>query len=386
MSLKDVFHQRGLRALLRGGFSFLLGRRGHRRLRGWRLLYRLRALAILHARPLLRKHSSVGTVRLWVDRQAFRRVEKLLSRAVHTIAIQIFIWRDDETGRRIARIVVAAAERGVSVEITKEATGDMFELSEDFLTTRRYTRGVWHRLWHHPNIQVHYDTQLDHAKVFVIDDEILLLTGMNIGNEYRLRWHDYLVELRGTHFVREYLSPGSVRVVAHAPHLVMNRDDRLEIRPAIMRLLRSAQRSIVLEHAYLSDPEIVDALINKSKANVRVTVILPEHPDTHHNANMRSVSRLLAEGGTHVQILLYPGMSHAKVALIDRCRALLGFANLMTSSLDQMGEVNVLIDRKPRRALRKLRRMIYRDILRCRPLVSPPRFMWLRRLLALVRL
>ena len=70
---------------------------------------------------------------------------------------------------------------------------------------------------------------------------------------------------------------------------------------------------------------------------------------------------------------------HAKVLLVDREKAFLGSANLMTSSLDEMGEVNVLLEGYPQGAIRKLRNALREDILVSTPLSRPPRFPWLWR-------
>lgn len=331
-------------------------------------------------------------VRFWVDTEGFRRIETLLRRAKHTIIIQMFIWKDDATGRRMAQALVRAADRGVQIFITKEVIGDMFELSRDFLTTRGSRDDVWHRFWNHSNIRVAVGLHEDHAKVFVIDDSILLLTGMNIATEYEHEWHDFLVELRGSHFVRQYLTEEepSVAALKVGPlkrkvlvRLVMNKGRRREIRSTVMGLLRGARDTVVLEQAYFSDPEIIDLLIAKSNEGVRVTLILPGTSNIHQNSNMQSILRLLREGAPRrMQIFLYPRMLHGKLILVDHVRAFLGSANLITTSLDQMGEVCVMIEGKPGLAIMKLRDMIRDDLLASKALLSPPHFGWIGKWLA----
>lgn len=371
-----------LRSLLRGFF----GKQGQRFLRGLRLFYRLRIEAILTTDEIARLARRTE-VRLWVDgTEAFARIERLLRGARHTIVIQMFIWKDDPTGRSIAEVLLDAADRGVKVDITKELVGDFFEGARDFLTTKQSTSGLWNRFWSHPLIHVHYAKHIDHAKVYVIDDQILLLSGMNIADENRLLWHDYLVELRGSQFVEQYFTQWALPLGNAPVQLCMNTDEQKNLRHAFLWLLQGAQESIVVEHCYLSDPAVLEALIRRSQEGVRVTVILPRRTAFHHFANMQSVGKLLSEGAASMRVLLYPGMVHAKIVLVDRSIAFLGSANLMPSSLDRMGEVNVFIAGRYRRALVKLRDTLRSDILRSRPITHPPHALWWSRMMAMLGL
>lgn len=379
-------YRRMFRSIARGGLRYIFGKRGQRRVQGWRLLYRLRIATLLFADEPLTRLTRRTEVRLWADgEEAFVRLEKLLSRARHTIFIQMFIWKDDAVGKKFASVLIEAADRGVQVDINKEAVGDFFEYQGDFFTTRSLKDPVWQRLWNHSRIRITYATFNDHAKVFIIDDQILLLTGMNIANEYRDTWHDYLVELRGTRFVQQYLTEGE----SHPPRagepvrLIMNTVNVKQIRPAVTELLRSTRHSVLMEQCYLSDPQIVDELIILSKRGIRVTIILPEAPDIHYHANMQAVSRLLIESSkSMVQVFLFPRIVHGKVILVDRKRMFLGSANMIQSSLDEMGEVCVLIEGKYRIALMKLRDILRGDILQSKLLTTPPQFRWIGRWLA----
>lgn len=375
MSLFRFLRRRAVRAMLRGAHAFLFGKQGQRRVHGLRLFNRLRTEVLLRTDEPVGKLARRAEVRLWVDgNDAFRRIEKLLRRARFSIVIQMYIWMDDETGRSIAAFLVEAADRGVTIDITKEATGDVFELEGDFLTTKGSKDDIWKRFWSHPRIHVTYSKREDHTKAFVIDGDTLLLTGMNIADVYRHHWHDYLVELRGAQFVQHYLTGSKVPHPEKSVQLFMNTGEHKEMRSAVRSLLHSARHSVVLEQCYCSDPEVIALLAQLSHKGIRITIIVPESPDLHYHANRQAMGRLLAEGDReHVTVLLYPGIVHGKVILVDRRRALLGSANMMISSLDRMGEVNVLIDHR-HRALWKLRETLRLDILKSRPLMTLPRF------------
>lgn len=378
---------KSLRAVGRGGYRYLFGKRGQRRVASFRLYYRLRLMMPLFSRHAARGLARLPGAKLWMDREVFPRIFAWIQRARHTVVVQTFIWKDDAVGRALAAALVGAADRGVQVFVHKEAVGDVFETAHDFLSTRERKDGVWRRFWNHPRIRIAHETHHDHAKVFVIDDRTLLVTGMNVACEYHEDWHDFMVELRGTHFVEQYVARGEIPSATGSVRLVMNSERRREVRPAVMGLLEGARRSVVLEQCYLSDPDVVRALARRSREGISVTVIIPSDIDVHYHSNMDAVGRLLREGSpAHLRVFVYPGVFHAKVLLVDRHCAFLGSANLVTSSLDDMGEVNVLIASRLSQALQRLRDVLRADLLKSRPLRGAPPFLWFHRLLAWVNL
>lgn len=354
------------------------------------MFYRLRTEVLLRTRNPITGISHFPRTRLWVDKEMFPRIQKLLLNAQHTVVIQMFIWKDDRLGRQMASILLQVADRGVKVYIYKEAVGDVFEFTKDFLSTQNATEGLWQRFWNHPNIRITHEKRVDHAKVYIIDDKILLLTGTNIADEYHDRLHDYMVELHGNQFVDEYLTHGDLQPPAKDARvrLCMNSEFRKDIRPVVMDLIEGARHSIVLEQCYFADQKVTDALVKKSHEGVRITLIIPERTElAHHHANMHTASRLITEcAAGNIQVFLFPRMFHGKSMLVDRTSAFVGSVNFFTSSLDDMGEVNVLLNGKNDESIQKLREVLRNEILVSRPLTSPPRFHWIGKLLGWLKL
>lgn len=380
---RDLFNGPGIRSALRGTVRYFLGKRGHRLVYWMRMYYRVRLMIVLRGNEPIGKIARRRDVRLWVDgKESFRRLEYLIRQAREQVIVQTFIWKNDATGRWMARLLLEAADRGVTIDITKEAVGDFFEFHGDFLGTKDEKNGPWPAFWSHPRIRIHHSANNDHAKVFIIDDHTLLLTGMNIADEYRYQWHDYMVELRGAVFVERFLKRESMSAEEGSVQLIMNTEEKKDIRPVLMDFLESAHEHIVLEQCYISDPEIIGLLIDKSKKGVRITVLLPDLVEFHHHANMVAVGRLITYGNAaNVSVHLYRGKFHAKVIVVDHLAVFIGSMNLFKSSIDEMGEVNVLI-RKHMRILWKLRESLRQTVLLSRPLNSPPPFLWISRWLA----
>lgn len=389
MFLRRLLSHRGRRSIVRSMQAYV--RRSGRKLHSihsMRVFYGLRMMLLTHAPSQFGSMARRREAWLYVDgERAFARLDQLLQSARHTVAVHMFIWMDDATGRQVAKRLIEAADRGVRVRVTKDTGGDLFELDHDFYTTRSERDGIWKRFWTHPHITVDTAPDRNHAKVFVIDDETLLLGGMNIADVYRYHWHDFLVELRGRRFVDEYLSGRYVSSGNDHIRLVMNGPHGRNIRVVLTELLQSAAQEIILEQAYVSDPEVLRLLSAMSHRGVFVRIILPGKSRVFQNANAVSIAGLLESGNpSRIQVFHYPGMLHGKLVLVDRTKAFIGSANLMTTSLDAMGEVNVLLSGRHARIMRSIRETVREDLLRSSPILSPPRLRWLTRILASVGL
>lgn len=349
--------------------------RWHLSLHRIRILYRLRVEALLHSSKALQRWAQ-SKVKLWVDGgEFFPRLHRQIRRSKRSIVVQMFIWKDDRLGRQLALALVEAADRGVQVDVTKDAMGDSFEFANDFLGTKTLASSPWDRFWHHPNISIRHIAAGDHAKVFIVDGIVLLLGGMNIGEEY-LEWHDYFVELRGKHWVEAFLRGRSVASLHGSIELVLNiPDGSKDMRSRLNDLIRGARWSILAEHAYVSDPQTIQLLAQRSREGVRVTLIIPAAPDVYGNANRQAVDRLMTLGEPHnIRVFASPRNLHAKLLLIDRRKLFIGSANLMASSLDTFGEANVLIRRGHRKLLRRVRSALRHDISQSSLLVGRRRF------------
>lgn len=284
-------------------------------------------------------------------RAAFAEVLRRIEGARESIHIQTFIWRDDAIGRQAAAALTAAGERGVTVTARKDALGTFFELG-DMLAGRPSPAFTRAGLRGKRNLDVTVDPFAinDHSKYFIFDHAAAIFGGMNIGDEYHTQWRDYMVLITQPEWARAF----EAATLRGAPwpfdgpvFLAVNDRAATRIAPALIELMDAAREELVIEHAYVSYDPMRDAIVRAANRGVRVTLILPARPDTHHYANMATVNRLLAAAPANLAVWLYPGMTHAKVMLADRRYAVVGSANLTPRSMVTTREAALFVHGRP---------------------------------------
>lgn len=291
-------------------------------------------------------------LKLLVDgREAFKAILEAIGSATSSIYVQTYIWKDDTIGKEIVKRLKTAADRGVRVTVRKDILGTIFEI-KDMLKGRLSPVFTQKGLKGYPNIDVNLDVfaDTDHSKYFIVDNRTVIFGGMNIADEYHNQWHDYMVMIQNKRWAEAF----GAKVVKGEPWpdaapfvIAVNDRKATQIRTAMIEMLDHARESVIIEHAYFSDDRIIASVQRAAARSVQVTVILPEHPDTHLYANMATINRLLSCNPKHsIRVYLYPKMSHAKVMLIDGRIAAIGSANLTPRSMLTSKEVTLFVHGK----------------------------------------
>ena len=177
----------------------------------------------------------------------FSLMIKLIEKARLTIHLQVYIYENDETGRKVADAFIAAAKRGVSVYLhvdgyasqklrgefkhELEKAGVHFKFFQPLLKSRHFYFG--RRL---------------HQKIFVVDGIYSLVGGLNIGNRYNdiageLAWYDVALYAEGE--------------VSYQLHLICN---------AMWRRRREIKNKISKEDV----EEFCDSILKEERQMVRV--------------------------------------------------------------------------------------------------------------------
>ncbi len=311
------------------------------------------------------------------DEEAFRSLETALAKAEGEIRILFYIWKGDATGRRIRDILCERAQQGVAVFVLLDGMGAR-RVAGRFMDPLRRAGGkvavflpVRFRPWA-PNINFR-----NHRKLVLVDGRLAITGGMNIGDEYRNEWHDFLVRFRGSvlalfdevfredwHFAtgqvlpplvfrgrsRRRTSTVSGRRADALCTFVASGPDRLENRAhdALFALVTSARRRVWLTTPYfVPGTALLVALKTAALRGVDVRILTPAQSDVPFvRLASRSYHRPLLEAGMRV-FEYEPRVLHGKSLLIDEDIVALGSANADVRSFRMNFEVVCFVRSRP---------------------------------------
>jgi cardiolipin synthase A/B len=282
--------------------------------------------------------------------EAFPRMLAALEGAREHVHLEVYIFEQDAWGERFIAALGDAAERGVGVTVVVDGWGTFG--GSRVLVHRLRARGVSARIFHPLSGVLRGERRRNHRKILVVDDRVAFLGGINIGDRYastaeRPGWADLALELRGpaaTWLGRRMRGAGALPVQG-AVHIHLSNGWRLRRR--YLALLLEARTRVSLAHGYfLPDVGMLRALRKAARRGVRVTLLLAGRSDIllAQQATMRLYRRLLDAG-----VLIYEwnaSVLHAKAAVADGQRMLLGSFNLDPLSLVNMETLVEVDDRQ----------------------------------------
>lgn len=111
---------------------------------------------------------------------------QILEQAKERIAISSFSIKADRSSKEVVSCILAAANRGVKVQILVDGLRGYIDMEDD---------PIFYALGSHPNVEIRYYNMFSflrpwtgngrmHDKYFLIDNELLLLGGRNISNYF----------------------------------------------------------------------------------------------------------------------------------------------------------------------------------------------------------
>jgi cardiolipin synthase A/B len=284
---------------------------------------------------------------------AFPRIIQRIDEARRSVMLRCFEWRDDETGEMVGRALLRAADRGVEVTILKDRVGMTYEHLEATKQSFFHKRigagprlptmflmavyGRWGSLRQKPspladaliahrNVTVlRDDKRYDHAKLWVFDDESVILGGMGIGDDFRLANVDFMVEVTGggaaARLAERYEGRAAFDPQRNFDFLLHSfrgkrghslADDRLA-------LIASARSRLTIEMAYFGDKACLRALVAAVKRGVQVTILTAERANVLGDLNLHTCAALLRRTGSppNLRVVLHPRMVHGKAMVGD---------------------------------------------------------------------
>lgn len=319
-------------------------------------------------------------LQLYKDGEALRAAYEAIEQAQRRVCVEMYIFADDSTGHAFAELLSRKSREGVRVFCVYDCFAsrrwmgmgpetaplkmmrDAGVQLEVFHPIRPWeTRFAWH------------PANRDHRKLFIVDDNVAGMGGLNIGTEYAGAWIDtsatgefwrdngvgitgpgarlFLGAFRKTwDYVRK---GGRMRRLALAEHV----DDNAELgllasaptidskyRSLIRRLICGAKKRITLTMAYFApDDGLVEELCKAARRGVSVRLMFPGVSD---------VPLVRLAGHAFYEVLLNAGAQiyerqhvvlHAKTMCIDGETTVIGSANLDYRSIEINCELSAIV-------------------------------------------
>jgi len=331
-----------------------------------------------------------GEMTLLVDgKQAFPEILRCIDGAARSLVINMFIWRDDAIGNTVAEAVLRAAERGVSVFISVDRYGVVLEKAEEVKRSffhksmtpierfkaralARYypTPGVpkrvkeqeselYRRILTHPRIALDCNRmKADHSKYYIIDEEILILGGINIedkenGSDMHGReYGDYMAKLSGRAYVeafRKKLAGGEnvSEDFFFGVNIKEGKLRRFEMERLYLDMIDGARKELTIVMPYFSPlPQIESAILRAYARGVKVTIMIPVRANFQNDSNRKAVRRLLRASGGGIAVYFSPRMLHTKMIITEDLISF-GSTNITKKAFRQLDELNLFVKNEP---------------------------------------
>jgi cardiolipin synthase len=272
--------------------------------------------------------------------EAYPRMLAAVAAARASVHLEVYSFALDATGEHFQEALAAAARRGVRVRVVLDGVGSA--LDGRALQARLGAAGADVSIFNPLLALLVGRLRRNHRKVLVVDGEVAFLGGINIGDEYAggdagVPWADLAAEIRGPAcaWLADRLGGGR----APPPRgpvrfLLSGLGGGGRLRRRYLKAVGGARRTVLVAHAYfLPDRRLVRSITAASRRGVAVTLLLAGTSDVPfaRSATARLYGGLLRAG---VRIVEWErSVLHAKVAVVDGRRLLLGSFNLDPLSL-----------------------------------------------------
>ncbi|MDQ7774033.1 MAG: phosphatidylserine/phosphatidylglycerophosphate/cardiolipin synthase family protein [Elusimicrobiales bacterium] len=309
-----------------------------------------------------------NSAKLLFGPDSFAMRDKLMLEAKKSIYITAYSFHDDETGNRLADLLIAKRRQGLDVKLI--ADGKVALANSRKLLNRMEAGGVEVLRWREPGRLL----DIWHVKMLVVDGRYSFVGGINVGDVYSHRgsgpkWQDYDVLYSGpavtdtlSFFAREWnASLGGKRtpvVPAAARHgafetgsaelsvVFQNPPHEKQILGTILKSIYGARERINIAHSYfIAIPPLRDAIIDALGRGVEVNIITNTSKSIDAEAKHAAVPIIRSLAGIYpygANIYLNRGENlHGKFMTVDGVFATIGSYNMHPRSEKYDSEMNV---------------------------------------------
>ena len=302
-------------------------------------------------------------------REAFPRMLRAIRGARQSVHLEIYYLAREGVGDAFREALSLAALRGVRVRVILDGWGSA--LDGRWLQSMLEPDGAEVKIYHPLSALFTGRFRRNHRKILVVDGEVAFLGGINIADEYGQvgpgrapdladespEWMDLAVEIRGAPAAwlearlrgeRPPRPRGPVQV-----HLSgIGGGGRL--RNIYRRSFGAARSEILAAHSYfLPDRRFVRSITAAARRGVKVTLLLAGRSDIPlARAATTRLYRRLVEAGVEIREWTR-SVHHAKVAVVDGQKVLMGSFNLDPYSLANLESLVEIDDRETAGAARR---------------------------------
>ena len=307
----------------------------------------------------------------------FPRVFEAIATAEREVIIETFILFEDKVGKGLQEAMLAAAQRGVRVDLMIDGFGSP-DLSGEYIGSLT-AAGVKVRMFDPGGKLMGWRTNMlrrMHRKIVVVDGLRAFVGGINFSADHLTDFgpkakQDYAVELAGPivseihRFVLHAIAVGGKghrwyrKRVKQAPDmsavpdagsaevLFVTRDNRRhtnDIERHYRAAIRTARQRITIANAYFFPGyTLIREMRRAARRGVDVRLILQGEPDM---PIVKTAARMLYHHLLHAGVRIYEYCDrplHGKVALVDDRWCTVGSSNLDPLSLSLNLEANVVV-------------------------------------------
>lgn len=302
--------------------------------------------------------------------EAFPAMLGAIARARTRISFETYVYTEGEVADRFTRAFIAAARRGVRVQMVLDAVGASTSERDDLQAMRDagVQVGVFNPVRHTTLEEVNYRT---HRKILVVDGEVAYVGGIGQADHWlgaargETEWRDTHFEIRGpavdnveAGFHENWIETGGLVEPLVQPHTGRAAGDARSVviwssseagsnalKLVYLLALGAARETIDIQSPYfIADESSTWSLLEARARGVRVR-ILSEGDITDAKpvkfAGRAQYAELLEHG---IEIYEYqPSMMHVKAAIVDGTISIIGSANFDNRSLELNDELNVVV-------------------------------------------
>jgi cardiolipin synthase len=293
-----------------------------------------------------------------------------IQRAKRRISFETYIFSEGEVSERFTRALVAAARRGVRVQIVLDAVGTSDREKENIEALRQAGAqiGLFNPLSHTTVEELNFRT---HRKILVVDGEVGYVGGIGLADHWsgnadsEDHWRDSQFEIRGpavdnieAGFQKNWIETGGVvepivtartdppqgdarsTVVWSAAEAGFN-----SLKLTYLLAIGAARKTLDIQSPYfIADESTLWSLYEARKRGVRIRVLT--EGDITDAKPVKFAGRAFYEDLLEHGVEIYeyqPTMMHVKAMIVDEIVSIIGSANFDNRSLELNDELNVVV-------------------------------------------